>query len=205
MIKTIFWDFDGVILDSMPIRDIGFRSIVEGYPKDLVEEFIQYHRYNAGLSRFVKIKYFYNQLLNEEITEEDIQLKAKQFSEIMKRELTDSKFLIKETLDYIKNNYKKYNFHIVSGSENTELNYLCKMLDIDKYFTDVNGSPTHKNDLVKTILEEKHYKPSECILIGDSINDYDAATVNNIEFYGYNNTDLPQSNYIISFKDFNLE
>ena len=24
MIKTIFWDFDGVILDSMPIRDFGF-------------------------------------------------------------------------------------------------------------------------------------------------------------------------------------
>ena len=27
MIKTIFWDFDGVILDSMPIRDYGFRKI----------------------------------------------------------------------------------------------------------------------------------------------------------------------------------
>jgi beta-phosphoglucomutase-like phosphatase (HAD superfamily) len=29
MTKTIFWDFDGVILDSMPIRDYGFSKIFE--------------------------------------------------------------------------------------------------------------------------------------------------------------------------------
>ena len=31
MIKTIFWDFDGVILDSMPIRDYGFAKIFEDF------------------------------------------------------------------------------------------------------------------------------------------------------------------------------
>ncbi|WP_257122392.1 hypothetical protein [Aliarcobacter skirrowii] len=33
MIKTIFWDFDVVILDSMPIRDYGFREIFEEFRK----------------------------------------------------------------------------------------------------------------------------------------------------------------------------
>ena len=32
-IKTIFWDFDGVILDSMPIRDYGFAKIFEEFKK----------------------------------------------------------------------------------------------------------------------------------------------------------------------------
>ena len=27
MIKNILWDFDGVILDSMPVREYGFRKI----------------------------------------------------------------------------------------------------------------------------------------------------------------------------------
>ncbi|MGH2278576.1 hypothetical protein ACRCD7_05475 [Aliarcobacter sp. ERUVET-7] len=36
MIKTIFWDFDGVILDSMPIRDFGFAKIFEEFDKELV-------------------------------------------------------------------------------------------------------------------------------------------------------------------------
>ncbi len=196
MLKTIFWDFDGVILDSMPIRDYGFREIVKGHPRDIIEKFIKYHQYNAGLSRFVKIKYFYNQLLHEEISELKIQIMADQFSKIMKKELIDKKYLIKESVDFIKENYEKYNFHIVSGSEHAELNYLCRMLDIEKYFTDISGSPTHKNDLVKNILEKEKYKSSECILIGDSINDYEAAKENSIDFYGYNNFDLKS----VSFK-----
>ena len=37
LIKTIFWDFDGVILDSMPIRDYGFREIFKEFDKELVD------------------------------------------------------------------------------------------------------------------------------------------------------------------------
>ena len=39
MKKNIFWDFDGVILDSLPIKDFGFIKIFENYPKKLVKEF----------------------------------------------------------------------------------------------------------------------------------------------------------------------
>ena len=35
-IKTFFWDFDGVILDSMPIRDYGFAKIFEEFDKELL-------------------------------------------------------------------------------------------------------------------------------------------------------------------------
>ena len=59
MTKTIFWDFDGVIIDSMAVRDIGFELIAKQATNSqkIVDEFITYHRYNAGLSRFVKIKH----------------------------------------------------------------------------------------------------------------------------------------------------
>ena len=33
-IKTIIFDFDGVILDSSKVRDYGFRKIFEKYPKE---------------------------------------------------------------------------------------------------------------------------------------------------------------------------
>ena len=69
MIKVILFDFDGVILDSMPIRDYGFRKIFEKYPDELVENFIKYHRKNGGLSRFHKIEYFYKTLLKKDISE----------------------------------------------------------------------------------------------------------------------------------------
>ncbi|WP_152056204.1 HAD family hydrolase, partial [Aliarcobacter butzleri] len=158
-IKTIFWDFDGVILDSMPIRDFGFAKIFEEFDKELVDKLLEYHTLNGGLSRYVKIRYFYNILLKEDVSDEKVQELADKFSIIMKTELTNKKYLIKETVEFIKENYKKYNFHIVSGSDEKELNYLCKELDLTQYFKTIEGSPTPKNGLVKKILEKYKYDP----------------------------------------------
>ncbi|MEV9528511.1 HAD family hydrolase [Aliarcobacter butzleri] len=202
-IKTIFWDFDGVILDSMPIRDFGFLKIFEEFDKELVDKLLEYHTLNGGLSRYVKIRYFYNILLKKDVSDEKVQELADKFSIIMKTELTNKKYLIKETVDFIEKNYQNYNFHIVSGSDEKELNYLCKELDLTQYFKTIEGSPTPKNDLVKKILEKYKYDPKECILIGDSINDYEAANVNGIKFYGYNNEKLKKlDGYIKNFGDF---
>jgi len=38
MIKNILFDFDGVILDSMPIRDYGFKKIFEDFDDNLVNK-----------------------------------------------------------------------------------------------------------------------------------------------------------------------
>jgi len=190
MIKNILFDFDGVILDSMPIRDYGFKEIFKDFDDDLVNKLLEYHNQNGGLSRYVKIKYFYNKLLKQEISEEKITNYADNFSKIMKIELVDKRYLIADTLEFIKESYKKYNLHIVSGSDEKELQYLCKELRIDSFFQSVNGSPTHKNILVKNVLSVNRYIDSETILIGDSVNDYDAAIENNLDFYGFNNTNL---------------
>jgi len=190
VVKNILFDFDGVILDSMPIRDYGFKKIFEYFDDALVSQLLNYHNENGGLSRYVKIKYFYNEILDKEILEEEIDDYASNFSKIMKKELVNKKYLIVDTLEFIKNNFKKYNLHIVSGSDERELQYLCKKLEIDVYFQSINGSPIEKNKLVKSVLLDNEYLAKETILIGDSINDYVASEVNGIGFYGFNNTSL---------------
>ena len=60
MIKTIFWDFDGVIIDSMKIKGDGFIELFENYNLKQVRLLERYHYANGGISRFDKIKYFYN-------------------------------------------------------------------------------------------------------------------------------------------------
>ncbi|ALV23665.1 HAD-superfamily hydrolase, subfamily IA, probable phosphoglycolate phosphatase [Campylobacter iguaniorum] len=203
MIKNILWDFDGVILDSMSIKDYGFAKIFEEFDKNLIDKFLDYHRLNGGLSRYVKIRYFYNTILNQNISDEKIQEIADIFSEIMKNELAKKQYLISQTVDFIEKNYKNYNFHIVSGSDEKELKYLCEKLDLSKYFITINGSPIHKSDLIKKVLEMHNYNPKETILIGDSINDYESAKINAIKFYGFNNIRLKElSEYIHSFNGF---
>ena len=50
------------------------------------------------------------------------------------KNIFDKANLIDETITFIENNLKIYNFHIVSGAENNELNNLCNYLQINKYF-----------------------------------------------------------------------
>lgn len=199
--KVIFWDFDGVIMNSMPIRDKGFIHLFKNYPDEQVKQLLDFHHQNGGLSRYVKIRYFYEQILGKSITDEEVQKLANEFSTIMRQELINPDLLIPETMEFIKRNYKQKRFHIVSGSDQNELRYLCEQLGINPYFISVHGSPTPKKLLLKELLQSHQYAPSECLMIGDAINDFDAANENLIPFAGYNNTKLKDVGvfYIYSF------
>lgn len=188
--KVIFWDFDGVIMNSMPIRDKGFLHLFKNYPNEQVKKLLDYHHQNGGLSRYVKIRYFYEQILGQSITEEEVLRLANEFSSIMRQELINPALLIPETLSFIQRNYKQKRFHIVSGSDQKELRYLCEQIRIAPYFISIHGSPTPKRELLRELLNTHQYDPAECLMIGDAINDYDAASENQIPFAGYNNKKL---------------
>lgn len=40
MISNILWDFDGVIIDSLTIRDYGFREIFRSFDNEDIEKLI---------------------------------------------------------------------------------------------------------------------------------------------------------------------
>ena len=202
MIKNIIFDFDGVILDSVPTKTEGFKKLFQEFPTELVDKLIEYHIQNGGISRYKKIKYFFNELINQDISEDEVLNYANMYSQITKKELTNQKYIIEDTVNFIKQNHKKYNMHIASGADENDLRYICENLDLSQYFLSINGSPKIKSDIVKTILEFNNYKNEETILIGDSLNDYEASSENDIEFYGYNNCDLKKFKYIESFHNF---
>lgn len=203
--SVILWDFDGVILDSNTVREFGFREVLRSYPGEQVESLIDYHNQNGGLSRYVKFRYFFETIRQEPITTEQVNELAGAFSEIMLRELPQKKNIIVETLQFIQKSHARgMEQHIVSGSDQNELRTLCKHLELDAYFTSIQGSPTPKTDLVNGILTDHALSSDRFCLIGDSINDYEAARDNDIDFFGYNNEDLKSvsDNYIKKFTDY---
>lgn len=201
MIKNIIFDFDGVILDSVPIKTEAYRKLFKGYDKNIVSKLVKYHELNGGMSRYKKIKYFFNVLLKKKISENDILKYANEYSKLTKEELSKNKYLIEDTLDFIKKNYTCFNMHIASGADNNDLQYICNNLELNEYFLSISGSPTIKSDIIKKIINSYNYDIEETILIGDSINDYESATKNRIRFFGYNNFFLKKDYYIDSFKN----
>lgn len=205
MIKNIIFDFDGVILDSVPTKTEGFKKLFKNFSTDEVNKLVLYHELNGGKSRYVKIKYFFNELLHKDISEQEILEYANKYSEITKEELTNPKYIIEDTLNFIKRNYKKYEMHIASGADEEDLKYICEKLDLTKYFLSINGSPKIKSEIVKDILLDNRYDINETILIGDSVNDFDSAKDNGIDFFAYNNQKLKSHyKYIDKLKDFQI-
>lgn len=189
--EVILWDFDGVIIDSNSVREQGFREVLRQYPNQQVQQLIDFHNTNGGWSRYVKFRYFFEKIRNESITEEQVYELAYRFSSIMKKALVDPELLIPKTISFIKELYiSGKEMHIVSGSDGNELRDLCQTLKIAKYFASINGSPTPKRELVKNIIEPSDHDHSNFCLIGDSVNDYEAAKDNGITFFGYNNMEL---------------
>lgn len=198
--KLILWDFDGVIIESNKVREIGFRKVLEEFPEEQVQELIKFHNLNGGLSRYVKFRYFYEVICKVGISEQKVQQLADSFSKIMLKVLGSKNYLIAETIKFIESNSHSIEMNIVSGSDQNELRILCSKLDIIKNFKSIYGSPTTKNTLVADSIKESKFQNGEICLIGDSMNDYEAATLNKIDFYGFNNAELKRiGNYIETF------
>lgn len=189
-LEVLFWDFDGVLMRSNEIRDMGFELVLASYPKHQVEKLMAFHRKNGGLSRYVKFRYFFEEIRGEEIKESQITVLAQAFSEIMRKKLNDNSLLIDETISFVKKSYGKLPQYIVSGSDQEELRHLCLSLGIKNFFEGIFGSPTPKKQLINQVLKQIPNLPERCLMIGDSINDFDAAVVNGLHFWAYGNPEL---------------
>ena len=195
--EAIFWDFDGVLMNSNPVRNLGFEETLRAFPEDQVKQLMEFHKANGGISRYVKFRYFFEDIRKEHITEEGINEWAQRFSGVVKKLLFNKDLQIRETLDWVEQHYELVPMHIVSGSDQTELREICSFHGIARFFRDIDGSPTPKKQLVARILQLNNYVPERCVLVGDSINDYEAAQANGLRFFPYNNPELLHCNTCI--------
>ncbi len=205
--QYLLWDFDGVILNSDSIRTDGFREVLKHHNQEQVEKLVAFHKANGGLSRYVKFRYFYKNILGKGISEEQILELAAQFSETMLKLLVNPSLIIKDTENFLIHKSQTTPMYIVSGSDQTELRQICAQLGLAKYFKGIFGSPTAKIKLVENLISQGDIEAGKTCLIGDAGNDFDAASSNNIDFYGFNNPDLRGrgKGYIKSFMPLQIE
>lgn len=189
-IDVIFWDFDGVILNSNSVRDLGFERVLCDYPRNQVEKLLAFHHENGGLSRYVKFRYFFEEIRGEEIKDEEVLVFAKRFSEIMKNLLNDKSLLFEESLKVARGARKVVKQYITSGSDQNELRFLSNKLGISSLFHGIYGSPTPKTNHIAELLQNNQYNPQNCLIVGDSINDRQAAVDNKIGFVSFNAHEL---------------
>jgi HAD superfamily hydrolase (TIGR01549 family) len=182
--EAIFFDFDGVIVDSVNIKTEAFAEMFRKYGPEIEAKVVAYHLANGGVSRYEKFRYWYQTLLNRSIDERQIKELSRQFSKLVLKKMIDAPFKegALETLKVIKS--QNLPAYIVTGTPNDEIQYIVKAKRLESYFNEIHGSPRKKDEIINDILQRKGYLPKNCLFIGDSTTDYAAALKTNVYFLG---------------------
>jgi len=178
--KTIFWDFDGVIKDSVTVKSDSFEQLFLPYGKEIAAKVRSHHEANGGISRFDKLP-IYLKWAGQILTIELIEEYAEKFSQLVKQKVIDSEW-VPGILDYLDKNYTCQKFYIITAAPQQEIEEILLALKINHYFKDVIGSPVEKWKAVKKLLYRDKITPDQSIMIGDAITDYNAAIKNEIHF-----------------------
>ena len=178
--KVIFWDFDGVIKNSVEVKSDAFESLFLPFGEKVAKKVRQHHEDHGGMSRFDKLP-IYLAWADQESTQRVMDQYIDKFSQLVKQKVIDSSWVdgIKE---YLQEYYHKQQFFLVTATPQLEIEYILDQLKIKCYFQKIIGSPINKSKAVKGLLKEYDIDPIQAIMVGDSISDYEAAESNHVTF-----------------------
>jgi len=181
---AVFFDFDGVICDSVNIKTEAFASIYRKYGPEIEKKVIEFHLKNGGVSRYDKFTYLHKNLLNIDVNTKELKKLADRFSELVFHKVINSPYIegALETLEKLK--LKGIPTFIVTGTPEDEIIKILHHRNILDYFDEIHGSPKNKKSIINDVISRKNFRPGKCLFIGDAINDLEAALQNNINFLG---------------------
>jgi len=209
-IKTIFFDFDGVLAESVSVKTEAFRVMYLSYGEAFSKKVVQHHISNGGVSRFEKFKIYNGEWLGESVDSQKMNELSKCFSNLVVKGVIESEE-VKGTSVFLKNakSLKKY---IITGTPTIEIKPILESRGMDQFFVNAYGSPEKKEYWVAQIMKNENLLKEECVFIGDALADFKAAKLNDIlfilretesakelfsNFEGYRIKDLTELNQII--------
>lgn len=181
MLATLILDFDGVVVESLPLKTTAFRKIFSFAPPKHLDEIIAFHLDNGGMSRYDKFRYIYENILHEELTpKQEERLASEYVSLIIDAMLTVP--YVRGAEDLLKDCSRRLPLYIVSATPEGEMQEIARRRDLTKYFVRIYGSPKTKAECIREILAESGAAPEEALFVGDAPNDWQAAYETGVRF-----------------------
>lgn len=178
--SLIFWDFDGVIKESVEVKTQAYVNIFKHFGEDQERRVSAHHEANGGMSRFEKIP-LYLSWVKSVVTSEDIELYCSRFAENVVKSVISSNW-VPGAREYLEANWQKQVFVLVTATPQSEIEFILRELGISEWFDQVHGAPKLKFNIVAATLQELDVESRGCIYIGDSKTDKEAAESNKVEF-----------------------
>ena len=200
--KVLFWDFDGVIKESVDVKTKAFQELFVEYGTEVTEKIRVHHEANGGMSRFEKFP-IYMEFANIKATDEKIKRLCEKFSDLVLDGVVNSPW-IPGAETFIRSNTNQQIFIVVSATPTEELLEIIERLNLRYSFESIFGAPTSKAEAIRTSLNRLSISAADAVMIGDASADLEAASLNKVPFIlrrHYSNTKFTESFAGITIND----
>ena len=183
-LDAVFFDFDGVLVDSVYIKEKTFGSLYFEYGEEVVKKVMEYHRSNGGVSRFDKFRHYHNVFLGKELLPEDLENLNKGFSKLV-TQLVINASEIPGTEHTLLSLYQQIPLHVISATPEAELEEIIIARKMRHFFCSIHGSPKKKHEHIINIIQQQGYERQKVIMVGDTMADYESSLEAAVNFIGY--------------------
>jgi phosphoglycolate phosphatase-like HAD superfamily hydrolase len=178
--STVFWDFDGVIKDSVEVKTRAFVKLFQPFGPMVVERVRKHHEAHGGMSRFDKLP-LYLQWAGRGANPSRVSEFGNQFGELVLQGVIEAPW-VPGVESYLRSNTHQQTFALISATPQDELEQILYALDLKGCFAAVFGAPNRKKDAIRTTLAARGLAPNDCLMIGDARADLEAAEANQVPF-----------------------
>lgn len=178
--KLIFWDFDGVIKDSIEVKTHAFTKLFEPFGAEVAGRVREHHMDNGGMSRFDKLP-IYLRWAGEESGQSRVNEFCNRFGQLVLQGVIDAPW-VPGVEAYLRSNPHQQTFVLVSATPQDELEQILHALNLTGCFADIFGAPINKKGAISTVLAARGVVAHDCLMIGDALADLEAAQANRVPF-----------------------
>ncbi|MFH1593908.1 MAG: HAD-IA family hydrolase [Candidatus Omnitrophota bacterium] len=179
--EVIFFDFDGVIVESLNIKRDAFARLFEDEGERIVKEVVDYHLAHEGVSRYEKFIYIYKEMLKRPLDEDTFRDLSRKFSDLVMEDVVLCPY-VKGAREFLEQYSEKYKCFVLSATPKDEIREIVRRRKLNGFFQGVYGAPDEKTDMVRSIIKKEGIEPARAVYIGDAISDYRAAQENAARF-----------------------
>ena len=202
----VFWDFDGVIKDSVEVKSDAFERLFVSRGKSVSDQVRKHHEANGGMSRFDKMP-IYLAWAGEPITPEKIHEYCSRFSENVQQAVIDAPW-VPGVREYLLKNHTTQRFVLVTATPHKEMEHILAALALTHCFQEIHGAPTKKAEAIREVLARWQISATQALMVGDSDSDCKAAQANRVAFLlrcTSLNQSLQQRHVGLRFEELNYE
>lgn len=182
-IKALFFDFDGVLIDSVNTKTKAFETLFKDFSDEIIHSVVRYHKTHGGISRVEKIRHAHENIIKSPLTEKQVMEWAQRYSDLVLQDVLRVSW-IRGAKAFLDASARKLPVFVISGTPEPELKYVVDQRKISHYFKEILGSPVKKPEHIRRVLAKYRLSPGQCVFIGDAMTDYNAAIETGLHFIG---------------------